>query len=104
LVWLVWRSPHRGDLSTLGGFVVAVVAPVASLVVYLTNLRRHGGTGLGRPPGEFADSLAAAVMEQWTQAARERRLVQPEPIPVRWGRSVKPLAGPVSGRRPQPER
>jgi hypothetical protein len=96
LVWLVWRSPHRGDLSTFGGFVVAVVAPVASLVVYLTKLRRHGGTGLGRPPGELADSLAAAVMEQWTQAARERRLVQPEPIPVRWGRSVKPLAGPVS--------
>jgi hypothetical protein len=33
LVWLVWRSPHRGGLSTFGGFVVAVVAPVASLVV-----------------------------------------------------------------------
>jgi hypothetical protein len=96
LVWAVWRSPHRGDLSTFGGFVVAVVAPVASLVVYLTKLRRPGATGPGRPPSELADSLAAAVMEQWTRAALERRLLQPEPIPVRWGRSAKPLAGPVS--------
>jgi hypothetical protein len=96
LVWTVWRSQHRGDLSTFGGFVIAVVAPVASLVVYLTKLRRSGGTGPGRPPSELADSLAAAVTEQWTRAALERRLVQPEPIPVRWGRSSKPLAGPVS--------
>jgi hypothetical protein len=96
LVWAVGRSPHRGDLSTFGGFVVAVVAPVASLVVYLTKLRRPGGTGPGRPLSGLADSLAAAVMEQWTRAALERRLVQPEPIPVRWGRSSKPLAGPVS--------
>ena len=71
-------------------------SPVASLVVYLTKLRRPGGTGLGRPLSELADSLAAAVMEQWTRAALERRLVQPEPIPVRWGRSSRPLAGPVS--------
>jgi len=93
-MWMVWRSPHRGDLSTFGGFVVAVVAPVVSLVVYLAKLRRPAG--LGRPLSELADSLAAAVMEQWTRAALERRLVQPEPIPVRWGRSSRPLAGPVS--------
>jgi hypothetical protein len=24
LVWTVWRSQHRGDLSTFGGFVIAV--------------------------------------------------------------------------------
>ena len=60
LVWMVCRSTNRGDLLTFGRFVVAVVAPVASLVVYLTKLRRPGGTGLGRPPGELADCLAAA--------------------------------------------
>jgi hypothetical protein len=96
LVWAVWRSPHRGDLSTFGGFVVAVIAPVASLIVYLTKLRRPGDAGPGRPLSELADSLAAAVREQWRQAALERRLLQPEPIPVRWVRSARPLAGPLS--------
>ena len=93
-VWTVWRSPHRGDLSTFGAFVVAVIAPVVSLVVYLARLRRPGRPD--RPLSELADSLAAAVMEQWTRAALERRLVHPEPIPVHWGRSSRPLAGPVS--------
>jgi hypothetical protein len=96
LVWVVWRSPHRSDLSTFGGFAVAVIVPVASLVVYLTRVRRADDTGRSRPLGELADSLAGAVTEQWTQAALERRLLQPEPIPVRWGRSSRPLAGPVS--------
>jgi hypothetical protein len=72
----VWRSPHRADLSTFGGFAVAVIAPVASLVVYLTELRRPGDTGLGRPLSELADSLADAAKKQWTRAALERRLLQ----------------------------
>lgn len=96
LVWVVWRSPHRGDLSTFGGFAVAVIVPVASLVAYLAKLRRPGRLGRGRPLDELADLLAGAVMAQWTRAALERQLVQPEPIPVRWRRSSRPLAGPVS--------
>ena len=35
-------------------------------------------------------------MDQWTRAAADRQLLQPEPIPVRWGRPAQPLAGPVS--------
>ncbi len=96
LMWVVWQSPHRSDLSTFGGFAVAVIVPAASLVVYLTKVRRRGDTGRGWPLGELADSLAEAVTEQWTGAALERRLVQPEPIPVRWGLSSRSLAGPVS--------
>ena len=96
LVWLVWRSPHRSDLSTFGAFAVAVIVPAASLVVYLTKVRQAGDTGRGRPLDELADSLAVAVTEQWTRAALERRLLQPEPIPVQWERSSRPLAGPVS--------
>jgi hypothetical protein len=96
LVWVVWRSPHRSDMSTFGAFAVAVIVPVASLVVYLTKVRQAGGMGRGRPLSELADFLAGAVTEQWTRAALERRLVQPEPIQVRWGRSSRPLAGPVS--------
>ena len=96
LIWVVWRSPHRSDLATFGAFAVAVIVPVASLVVYLTKVRQAGDTGRDRPLGELADSLAVAVTEQWTQAALERLLLQPEPIPVRWERSTRPLAGPVS--------
>jgi len=95
-VWVVWRSPQRSDLSTFWAFAVAVIVPVASLVVYLTRVRQAGDTGGGRPLDELADSLAVAVTEQWTRAALERRLLQPEPIPVHWQRSSRPLAGPVS--------
>ena len=92
----VRRAPNRSDLSTFGGFAVAVIVPVVSLVVYLTKLKSPGGAGPGRPLDQLADSLAGAVMHQWTRAAADRRLLQPEPIPVRWGRPVQPLAGPVS--------
>ena len=70
--------------------------PAVSLVVYLTRVRQAGETGRGRPLDEVADSLAVVVTEQWTRAALERRLLQPEPIPVHWERSSRPLAGPVS--------
>ena len=96
VVWVVWRSPQRSDLSTFGAFAAAVIVPVVSLVVYLTKVRPVGDTGRGRPLDEVADSLAEAVTEQWTRAALERRLLQPGPIPVHWERSSKPLAGPVS--------
>jgi hypothetical protein len=98
VVWAVWRSPtpQRNDLSTFGAFAVAVIVPVVTLVVYLTRLRQAAETARTRPLNEVADSLAAAVMEQWTRAALERRLLQPEPIPVHWERSSRPLAGPLS--------
>ena len=47
LVWVVWRSPHRSDLSTFGGFAVAVIVPVASLVVYLTKAQASWRNGPG---------------------------------------------------------
>ena len=96
VVWAVWRSPHRDSLSAFGGFAAAVIVPVATLVVYLTRLRQAGDAERTRPLDEVADSLAAAVTEQWTRAALERRLLQPDPIPVQWERSSKPLAGPLS--------
>ena len=95
LVWRVWQSPNRDQLATFGGFAVAIIVPAASLIAYLTKIRRPE-TAAGRPLGELADALAGAVMEQWSRAALERQLVQPEPIPVRWMSSSRPLAGPVS--------
>ena len=96
VVWAVWRSPQRIGLAAFGGFAVAVIVPVVSLVVYLARVRAAGDTGQGRPLDEVADSLAVMVTQQWTRAALERRLLQPEPIPVHWERSSRPLAGPVS--------
>jgi hypothetical protein len=95
-VWVVWRSPQRADLSAFGAFAVAVIVPVASLVAYLGKVRRDDDKDRGRPLDDVADSLAAMVTEQWTRAALERRLLQPEPILVQWERSSRPLAGPVS--------
>lgn len=96
VMWAVWRSPQRADLAAFGGFAAAVIVPAVSLVVYLTRVRQDGETGRVRPLDEVADSLAAVVTEQWTRAALERRLLQPEPIPVQWESSSRPLAGPVS--------
>jgi hypothetical protein len=96
VILAVWWSPHRIDLSTFGAFAVAVIVPVATLVIYLMRLGPAAGTALTRPLDEIADSLAAAVTEQWTRAALERRLLQPAPIPVHWERSSRPLAGPLS--------
>jgi len=58
--------------------------------------RRARDTGRGPPLDELTDSLAVAATQQWTQAALERLLLHPEPIPVQWERSARPLAGPVS--------
>jgi hypothetical protein len=45
--------------------------------------------------GRLAELLAAAVYEEWTRAAGERGLLEPEPIPVCWQRPAVPVAGPV---------
>jgi hypothetical protein len=96
LVWVVWRSPQRSDLATFWASAATVIVPVVSLVVYLAKFRKAGDDRRARPLDEVADSLAMVVTEQWTRAALERRLRQPEPIPVHWERSSRPLAGPVS--------
>jgi hypothetical protein len=96
LLWLVWQSPHRADLSTFGGFAVAVIVPAASLITYLAKSRRPADAGQDQSEGKLADALAKAVLDQWTRAGLERQLTQPEPIPVAWERSSRPLAGPAS--------
>ena len=50
----------------------------------------------GQELGRLADLLAGAVEEEWTRAAGERGLLEPEPIPVRWQRPAAPFAGPVA--------
>jgi hypothetical protein len=43
-----------------------------------------------------ASLLAEAVRTQWERTAADRWLVQAEPIPVRWARTARGLAGPVT--------
>lgn len=96
LVWVVWRSADRDDLATFGAFAVAVIVAAVPVIARLAKVGAAGGPDRGRPLDELADQLAEAVREQWTRAALERRLLQPEPIPVQWEKSSRPLAGPVS--------
>ena len=49
VVWAVWRSSQRTDLSAFGGFAVAVIVPVATLVIYLTRLRQACRNGPDPP-------------------------------------------------------
>ena len=57
------------------------------------------GLGLGLITAELdhlSDLFAGAVKDQWTRAATDRGLLQPDPIPVQWGKSSLPVAGPPS--------
>jgi hypothetical protein len=95
VLYVVWRSPR---LITYGGFAVAVVGLAAGWIASVgraktsTAVRGANDQGLDH----LADLLAVAVEKQWTQAAVERGLVAPDPIPVTWGTPSLPMAGPAA--------
>jgi hypothetical protein len=98
LVYAVWRSPHRYDLATFGSYVAAVAVMAAALISRAWEVRsRQRGVALQAADlDQLSDLLARAVKEQWTRAAADRGLLQPDPIPVRWKRSSLPVAGPAA--------
>ncbi|MGH3933118.1 MAG: hypothetical protein ACRDTF_24445 [Pseudonocardiaceae bacterium] len=87
-----YRLPQaeRGDALALLGIALAVVG-VLPLVM---SLRRRAAEP--RPVDELADLLARAVSGQWRQEATQRRLLTPEPIPIRWSLSDLDVTGPVT--------
>ena len=97
LLYAVWRSPRRVDLSTYGAFAVSVLALMGAWVGWAERTRRSPAdlTTADQDLNRFTDLLAKTVTEQWAQAAEERGLM-PEPIPIVWGRPTLPLAGPVA--------
>ncbi len=96
-MWKIWRSAQRTDLATFWALHVAIIAVATPLIIYLAKkTRQPGDSGSSRTLDDIADRLAAAVKDQWTRAAAERRLLQPEPIPVQRRRASGPVAGPVS--------
>ena len=95
VLYVVWRSPR---LITYGGFALAVVGLAAGWIAWAWRART--GTA-GRDADDqgldhLADLLAVAVEKQWTQAAVERGLVAPDPIPLAWKAPSVPMAGPVA--------
>ena len=98
LVYAVWRSPHRNDLATFGSYVAAVAVVAVALITRAWEVRtRQSGDALQATElDELSDLFARAVKDQWTRAAADRGLLQPDPIPVRWKRSSLPVAGPPS--------
>jgi hypothetical protein len=90
LIWAVYRSPHRDDLSVFGAYAAGVAAVAVTLILVVPGIaRRSGALRPARPLDEVADLLAAAVAAQWTRAAGDRRLLGAAQIPVRWVRLAR---------------
>jgi hypothetical protein len=93
----VWRSPHRNDLATYGAFAVGLFALAGTWIAWVWQKRakRDATTSGSQDIDQIADLLSGAVGKQWEQAASERGLLWPEPIPVRWRAPSEAMAGPV---------
>ena len=94
----VWRSPHRADLEGFAGLAISVAGIAAGWIAWVWRQKSSQGSGVvsGQELGRLADLLAGAVDAEWTRAAGERGLLEPEPIPVRWQRPAAPFTGPVA--------
>jgi len=71
LLYLIWRSPHRGDLATYGAFALPVVMLAAGWVTWTWRQARTTPAGSMATSDNLAralDSLAAAVQAQWGKA------------------------------------
>jgi hypothetical protein len=98
---VVWRSPHRADLEGFAGFAISVAGIAAGRIGWVWRQKssqgsQGSGVVSGHELGRLADLLAGAVEAEWTRAAGERGLLEPEPIAVRWRRPAAPVAGPVA--------
>ena len=94
----VWRSSHRADLEGFAGLAISVAGIAAGWIAWVWRARSSQGSEVvsGQELGRLADLLAGAVDVEWTRAAGERGLLEPEPIPVRWRRPAAPFTGPVA--------
>ena len=94
----VWRSPHRADLESFAGFALSVAGIAAGWIAWVWRHKNSEGSGVvsGQELERLTDLLAGAVDKEWTRAAGERGLLEPEPIPVQWQRPAAPFAGPVA--------
>ncbi|WP_033262894.1 hypothetical protein [Amycolatopsis vancoresmycina] len=83
---------ERSNASGYGQFVLAAFGVVLTVWQVFGAKVRSGRAAVDADA--LADTLAAVVRRQWTTAAMERGLLQPEPLPIRWHLSSQPVAGP----------
>jgi hypothetical protein len=95
ILWYVLGAGDRGAASTLVSGIAAVLVPAGSVAVWLWARRQSAREASGSLLDRAADLLAEQVRVQWSNAAAERRLMQPTPIPVRWRWSNLPVTGPL---------
>ncbi|MGH3832603.1 MAG: hypothetical protein ACRDRS_19545, partial [Pseudonocardiaceae bacterium] len=99
--WAYHLSPagRSGALSP-AQFVVALGGVLVAAITLLVSVGR-------RPPARSVDALAALLAEavegQWRQAATERRLLTPDPIPMHWSLSDLAVTGSVAAAVGAPE-
>jgi hypothetical protein len=95
---VVWWSPHRADLENFMGFTISVAGIAAAWIAWVWRHKSSQGSEVvfGQELERLADLLAGVIDHEWTRAAGERGLLEPEPIPVRWQRAAVPFAGPVA--------
>jgi len=98
LVYAVWRSSRRDDLSTFGQYALAVAVMAAGLIARAWHARtKQQDETAGLPElDRLADLLAEGVRTQWTRAAASRGLLGTPPINVRWEKPSMPFTGPIS--------
>jgi hypothetical protein len=93
----VWRSPNRADLEGFAGLAISVAGIAAVWIGWVWRARSQRSEVVsGQELGRLADLLAGAVDVEWTRAAGERGLLEPEPIQVLWQRPAAPFTGPVA--------
>jgi hypothetical protein len=84
---------ERDTALKYGEFVVALAGVT---IAVLGLLRRARGQAEPRPVDTLADLLAQKVYGQWRNAATERVLLVPTPIPLRWSLSSLEVTGHVA--------
>src|SRR5687767_14986539 len=84
--WLWWIAglvgPARESALKISGFALALITLLIGLVPRLLELGRRPAGARVRTVDELTELLAMAVGQQWRDAASERRLLAPAPIPV----------------------
>ncbi|MFH8371150.1 hypothetical protein [Streptomyces sp. NPDC018031] len=104
----VLRASDPESAATLLGTVAGVAGLLGPLEIWLIRTwRRDVPAEDGEPLHRAADALCVQIGRDWTQVARERRLVSPAPVRVAWRWPSDAITGPVAeavGRPGDPPR
>ncbi|MDQ3276009.1 MAG: hypothetical protein M3Q39_13535, partial [Actinomycetota bacterium] len=104
LGWTGWASrlsaSGRNDALAYVGIALGLVG----VLPLVAQLRRRHRLADPRPVDQLANLLAQAVDGQWRKEATERRLLTPDPIPIRWSLSDLAVAGSVAAAVGAPDR